>query len=234
RQQVIERLQSADLPPGVEPQLAPLSTAIGEIMRYRVLGDGYTPRELRTIEEWTIERQLKMSPGVADIVSMGGAIKTYEVNPDLARMKYHAVPLQQLLAALGRGNANVGGSKVDQGAQQYLIRGIGLLRSQADIENIVVASHDGTPVLVKDVGAVTVGSVPREGVVGQDDDDDVVTGIVVMRKGENPSEVLEAVKNRIALLNKSMLPPGVRVVPFYDRTWLIDTTLTTVFKNLAE
>jgi cobalt-zinc-cadmium resistance protein CzcA len=234
RQQVIERLQSADLPPGVEPQLAPLSTAIGEIMRYRVLGDGYTPRELRTIEEWTIERQLKMSPGVADIVSMGGVIKTYEVNPDLARMKYHAVTLQQLLVALGRGNANVGGSKVDQGAQQYLIRGIGLLRSQADIESIVVASHDGTPVLVKDIGAVAVGSVPREGVVGQDDDDDVVTGIVVMRKGENPSEVLEAVKNKIALLNRSMLPPGVRVVPFYDRTWLIDTTLTTVFRNLAE
>jgi cobalt-zinc-cadmium resistance protein CzcA len=234
RQQVAERLQSADLPPGVTPQLAPLSTAIGEIMRFRVRGDGYTSRELRTIEEWTVERQLKMAAGVADIVSMGGVIKTYEVNPDLPRLKYCNVTLQQLQQALGRGNANVGGSKTTQGSQQYLIRGIGLLRSIADIENVVITAHNGTPVLVKDVATVVTGEVPREGVVGQDDDNDVVVGIVVMRKGENPSEVLTAVKQKIALLNQSMLPPGVHIVPFYDRTWLIDTTLGTVFKNLAE
>jgi cobalt-zinc-cadmium resistance protein CzcA len=233
RQQVGERLRSADLPPGVTAEIAPLSTAIGEILRYRVVGAGYSPRELRTFEDWTVERQLRLVPGVADIVGMGGSIKSYEVAPDLGRMQARGVTLQQLAAALGRGNANVGGGKVDQGAQQYLIRGLGMLRSTADIENVVVAAHEGTTVLVKDVASVAIGSVPREGVVGQDDDDDAVIGIVVMRKGENPSEVLAGVKARIELLNTSLLPAGVRVVPFYDRSWLIETTLGTVFENLA-
>src|SRR5438477_7182545 len=169
RQQVLERLQMADLPAGVQPQLAPLSTAIGEIFRFRVRGDSYSSRELRTIEDWVVERQLRMLPGVADIVSIGGLIKTYEVNPSLARMKYYNIPLQQLLTALGRGNANVGGSKVEQGAQQYLIRGIGLLRSKDDIGQIVVTSRNGTPILVKDLAEVTIGAMAREGVVGQDD-----------------------------------------------------------------
>src|SRR6266581_3957607 len=234
RQQVLERLQGAELPPGVQPQLAPLSTAIGEIFRYRVQDDSLSARELRTIEDWTVERQLKMVPGVADVVSLGGLIKQYEVNPSLARMKYYNLTLQQLFTALGRGNANAGGSYVEQGGQQYLIRGIGLLRSQEDIGNIVVASHAGTPVLVKDLADVTIGAVPRQGIVGQDDNDDIVSGIVLMRKGENPSQVLTALKARVALLNRSILPTGVRIVPYYDRTWLIDTTLKTVFKNLLE
>ncbi len=234
RQQVLERLQSAELPAGVQPQLGPLSTAIGEIFRFRLKGDGKTSRELRTMQDWVVERQLRMVPGVADIVTLGGLIKTYEVNPDLAKLRYHDLTLAQLTAALGRGNANVGGSKVEQGVQQYLIRGIGLLRSADDIGQIVVASHNGTPVLVKDVAAVTIGSVPREGVVGQDDDDDIVSGIVLMRKGENPSDVLIGVKAKVAQLNASVLPKGVQIVPYYDRTWLIDTTLHTVFHNLLE
>jgi cobalt-zinc-cadmium resistance protein CzcA len=234
RQQVLERLQGAELPPGVQPQLAPLSTAIGEIFRYRVKDDSLSARELRTIENWTVERQLKMVPGVADVVSLGGLIKQYEVNPGLARMKYYNLTLQQLFTALGRGNANAGGSYVEQGGQQYLIRGIGLLRSQEDIGNIVVASHAGTPVLVKDLADVTIGAVPRQGIVGQDDNDDIVSGIVLMRKGENPSQVLTAVKARVALLNRSILPKGVLIIPYYDRTWLIETTLKTVFKNLLE
>ena len=234
RQQVAERLQQADLPPGVQPQLGPLSTAIGEIYRFRLKGDGYSSRDLRTLEDWVVERQLRMVPGVADITSMGGLIKTYEINPDLARLKYFAVTLQQLFNAVGRGNSNVGGSKLERGGQQYFIRGLGLLRSVDDIGNIVLASHNGTPVLVKDVATVTVSSLPREGIVGQDADPDIVNGIVLMRKGENPSDVLRAVKERVALLNRSILPKGVQVVPYYDRTWLIDTTLHTVFHNLAE
>jgi len=162
-------------------------------------------------------------------VSLGGLIKQYEVNPSLARMKYYNLTLQQLFTALGRGNANAGGSYVEQGGQQYLIRGIGLLRSQEDIGNIVVASHAGTPVLVKDLADVTIGAVPRQGIVGQDDNDDIVSGIVLMRKGENPSQVLTAVKARVALLNRSILPKGVQIIPYYDRTWLIETTLKTVF-----
>jgi len=135
---------------------------------------------------------------------------------------------------LSRGNANVGGSKVEQGPQQYLIRGLGLLRSPDDIGNIVLVSRNGVPVHVRDVAEVKIGNIPREGIVGQDNEDDVVTGIVLMRKGENPSEVLKALKARIDLLNRSILPKGVRIVSFYDRAWLINTTLHTVFKNLAE
>jgi heavy metal efflux system protein len=234
RQQVVERLQTADLPPGIQPQIAPLSTAIGEIYRYRLKGDGVNSRDLRTLEDWVVERNLRMVPGVADIVGMGGAIKTFEVNPDLARLRDYGLSLQQLYTALSRGNANVGGSKVEQGPQQYLIRGLGLLRSPDDIGNVVLASRSGVPVHVRDVANVRISNVPREGIVGQDDCDDVVTGIVLMRKGENPSEVLKGVKAKIELLNHSILPGGVQIVPFYDRTWLINTTLHTVFKNLAE
>ena len=234
RQQVLERLTTADLPPGVQAELEPLSTAIGEIYRYRLVGPGRDSRELRTLEDWVVERNLRAVPGVADIVALGGLIKTYEVNPDLARLRDYGIPLQQLYTALSRGNANVGGSKVTQGPQQYLIRGVGLLRSPDEIRNIVVAARNGVPVLVRDLAQVTVGNVPIEGIVGQDRDDDAVTGIVIMRKGENPSEVLTALKARVALLNDSILPRGVRLEPFYDRTWLIETTLHTVFHNLAE
>ncbi len=234
RQQVLERLQDADLPPGVTPQLAPLSTPIGEIFRYRLKGDSYSSRELRTMEDWVVERQLKMVPGVADITAFGGLVKQYEVNPSQGKMRLYNISLPQLFAALGRGNANAGGSYVNEGSQQYLIRGIGLLRSQEDIGNIVLSAHNGTPVRVKDIAEVTISAVPRQGVVGQDDNDDVVTGILLMRKGENPSAVLASVKERVALLNHSILPKGVQIVPFYDRTWLINTTLTTVFRNLLE
>ena len=234
RQRVMERLTGVDLPPGVTPQLGPLSTPIGELFRYRLKGEGRTTSELRTLEDWVVERNLRMVDGVADVVTMGGLIKQYEVNPDLARMRGYNLTLQQLFTALGRGNANAGGSYVEQGSQQYLIRGIGLLRSADDIGNIVVASRNGTPVLVKDIAQISVSGVPRQGIVGQDGDDDIVTGIVLMRKGENPSLMLGKVKERIALLNKSILPKGVQIVPYYDRTWLIGTTLKTVFKNLAE
>lgn len=234
RQQTLERLATADLPQGIQPQLAPLSTAIGEIYRYTIKGPGYTSRDLRTLEDWVVERNLRSVPGIADVVPYGGLIKTYEVNPNLARMRYYGLTLQQLYTALGRGNANVGGSKVTQGSQQYLIRGVGLLRSSDEIKEIVIAAHSGTPVLVKDIADVSLGNVPVEGILGQDDADDVVSGIVLMRKGENPSAVLDALKARIALLNASILPKGVKIVSYYDRTWLINTTLHTVFKNLAE
>jgi heavy metal efflux system protein len=234
RQQALERLTTADLPTGVQPQLAPLSTAIGEIYRYRIKGDHYDTRELRTLEDWVVERNLRTVPGIADVVPYGGRIKTYEVNPNPARMRYYGISLQQLYTALGRGNANVGGSKVTQGSQQYLIRGLGLLKSPEEIKSIVITAHNGTPVLVKDIADVSIGNVTVEGITGQDDADDVVTGIVVMRKGENPSNVLSALKAKIELLNGSILPKGVTIESYYDRTWLIDTTLHTVFKNLAE
>ena len=234
RQQVGERLAGTDLPPNVQAQIAPNATPVGEIMRYRLKGDGLSTTELRSIEDWTVERALRQVPGVADVVAMGGAIKQYEVQPNLDALRAYKVTFQNLLDALGRGNANAGGSYVAQGAQQFTIRGIGLLRSSEDIGRIVVAAHNGTPVLIRDVAQVKVGAVPRLGVVGQDQDDDVVTGIVVMRKGENPREVLQGVKQKIAELNARGLPSGVQIVPFYDRTWLMDKTLSTVFHNLVE
>ena len=233
RQQTLERLAAIDVPPGVQPQLQPLSTAIGEIFRYRLKGDGYTTRELRALEDWVVERNLRGVPGVADVVTFGGVVKTYEVNPDLARMRYYGISLTQLYTALGRGNANVGGSKVTQGSQQYLIRGVGMLKSADEIKDIVITAHNGTPVLVKDIAEVILGNLPVEGIMGQDKEDDIVSGVVDMHKGDNPSEVLKALKIKIEILNSSILPKGVKIVPYYDRAWLIGTTLHTVFENLA-
>ena len=234
RQQVGERLRSVPLPPGAEPDIAPLSTAIGEIYRYRLKSDTHDARGLRTLQDWVVERTLKRVAGVADVVPMGGLIKQYEVQPDMARLRAYKLTMQQLFGALERGNSNAGGGYVEQGGQQYTIRGIGLLREAADIENIVLAERGGTPILVRDVARVVVGNVPPQGVVGQDRDDDVVTGVVLMRKGENPSKVLKGVKERVDELNRGGLPKGVSIVPFYDRTWLIGKTLNTVFRNLLE
>ena len=234
RAQVSERLRGIDLPPGVEPNIAPNATPVGEIMRYRVRGDGQSTTDLRTIEDWTVERALRQVPGVADVVALGGFIKQYEVQPDLEKLRAYKLTFQNLLDALGRGNSNAGGSYVGQGVQQFAIRGIGLLQSPDDIGRIVVSAKGSTPVLIRDIANVTIGAVPRLGTVGQDDDDDVVTGIVVMRKGENPSVVLKGVKQKIAELNVRGLPRGVQIVPYYDRTWLMGKTLSTVFKNLVE
>ena len=234
RQQVNERLSSVDLPMGAQVNVAPNATPVGEVMRYRLRGDGQTSTELRSIEDWVVERGLRTVPGVADVVAMGGFIKQYEVQPDLDKLRAYKLSMQNLLDALGRGNSNAGGSYVAQGAQQFAIRGIGLLRAEEDIGKIVVTARNGTPILIRDIAQIKIGAIPRLGVVGQDDDDDVVTGIVIMRKGENPSLVLKGVKDKIAELNTKGMPKGVQIVPFYDRTWLMAKTLTTVFKNLVE
>ena len=234
RQQVNERLRSVSLPPGVEANIAPNATPVGEVLRYRLRGDGLSTTELRTLQDWVVERALRQVPGIADVVTMGGYIKQYEVQPDLDRLRVYGLSFQQLLDALERGNSNVGGSYVAQGVQQYAIRGIGLLRSADDIGSIVVATRNGTPILIRDVARVQIGAVPRLGTVGQDGDDDIVTGMVVMRKGENASEVLKGVKAKVAELNARGLPPGVQIEPYYDRSWLMDKTLSTVFRNLVE
>ncbi len=234
RQQVNEQLNGLDVPPGAQVNVAPNATPVGEVMRYRVRGDGQTTTDLRSLQDWVIERGLRQVPGVADVVGMGGFIKQYEVQPDLDKLRAYKLTFQNLLDALGRSNANAGGSYVAQGAQQFAIRGIGLLQSADDIGRIVVATRNSTPILIRDIADVKIGAVPRLGLVGQDLDDDVVTGIVIMRKGENPSVVLKGVKEKIAQFNVRGLPKGVHIVPYYDRTWLMGKTLTTVFKNLVE
>lgn len=238
RQRVNERLQGVALPDGVEVRIQPPQTAIGEIFRFRLRGDDYPTQQLRELQDWVVERQLRKVPGVADLVTMGGSIKQYEVNPDMSRLRDYGLSLGQLFAALSRANANAGGGAVTHGSQQYLIRSIGELRSSADVGNVMVSVNKGVPVLVRDVADVRVGGAPVQGLVGQTmkdrNDDDIVNGIIVMRKGENPSAVLAGIKDKIAEINRSYLPRGVQIVPYYDRSWLIDRTLRTVFGNLLE
>ena len=238
RQLVEERLRGLDLPPGVEPELAPPATATGEIFRYRLEGPGLKASELRAIQDWSVARQLKQVAGIADVVSLGGPIREYEVQPNLARLRDYKITLGQLFSALERANANAGGGSVAQGRQQFLIRSIGLLRSSAEIGQIVVAERNGTPLLVRDLAEVVESRVPPQGIVGysdaQGDQDDVVSGIVLLRKDENPSQVLDALKDKVDAINASGLPPGVKMIPYYDRSWLIGKTLKTVFTNLLE
>lgn len=235
RQQVFERLRGIDLPEGVEPDVAPLATSIGEIYRYRVQGDHLNSRQLREIEEWVVEKALKKVPGVANVVSMGGALKQYEVNPDLAKMRDAKITLAQLFSALTRANANAGGGAISQGRQQFLVRSLGTFTTSADIDRVVVGDNGkGVPILVRDIAEVKEASAPVQGLVGQDDTDDIVNGLVLMRKGENPSELLKGIKQTISELNDHGLPPGVQLRPYYDRSWLIDKTLHTVFGNLIE
>ncbi len=238
RQRVNERLQEINLPDGVDVHIQPPQTAIGEIFRFRLRGDDYSTQYLREIQDWVVEKHLRRVPGVADLVTMGGSIKQYEVNPDMNRLRDYGLTLGQLFTALQRANANAGGGAVSHGTQQYLIRSIGELRSSADIGSVMVSVRKGVPILVRDVAEVRVGGAPVQGLVGQSTrdrvDDDIVNGIVVMRKGENPSLVLAALKEKIAEINKTYLPRGVEIVPYYDRSWLIDRTLRTVFGNLTE
>lgn len=235
RQLVFERLRGIDLPAGVEPDVAPLSTSIGEIYRYRVKGDHLNSRQLREIEEWVVEKALKKVPGVADVVSMGGALKQYEVNPDLAKMRDAKITLAQLFSSLTRANANAGGGAVSQGPQQFLVRSLGTFRTSADIDRVVVGDNGkGVPILIRDVAVVKEANAPVQGLVGQDNTDDIVNGLVLMRKGENPSELLKGIKQTISDLNDHGLPPGVELKPYYDRSWLIEKTLHTVFGNLIE
>src|SRR5258706_4085027 len=234
RQPVVERLRGVDVPPGVQPDIAPLATAIGEIFRFRLRGDHLSPQELRTLQDWVVEKQLRLVPGVADVVTMGGTMKQYEVNPDLAKMRDYKVTLAQLFTALSRATGNAAGGGVPQGRQEFLVRSLGSFRSSADIGQVVVAENKGTPLLVKDLADVRVGSAPPQGLAGQDEADDIVNGIVIVRKGENPSRVLEGLKEKIAYVNAQILPKGVEIVPYYDRSWLIARTLRTVFTNLTE
>ena len=238
RQLIQERLRGLDLPAGVEPELAPPATATGEIFRYRLEAPGLKASEIRAIQDWTVARHIKQVPGIADVVSLGGPIRQYEVRPNLNKLRDYKLTIGQLFNALQRANANAGGGSVAQGRQQFLIRSLGLLHSSADIGQVVIAENKGTPILVRDVAEVVESRVPEQGIVGVSDalgdQDDVVSGIVLLRKDENPSMVLDALKAKVDTLNDSVLPAGVKLIPFYDRSWLISKTLKTVFMNLLE
>src|SRR5437667_1104933 len=217
RQQVSERLAQVDVPEGVKPTLGPLSTPTGEIYRYTLVGDGYTPMQLRELEDWVMERHLKQVPGVADVVSFGGFVKQFQVQVDAQELQGRGVTLRQVFEALARSNANAGGNYIEHGEEQYVVRGLGTLHDASDIEEVVVAARSGTPIRIRDVARVTVGAAPRRGVVTRDLEPEAIEGIVLMRRGSNPSIVLAALHTKLAQLNGGILPPGMRVETFYDR-----------------
>ncbi len=233
-QQVLNRLsQLPPLPGGVQPQISPESP-IGEIYRYRVVGPpGYSVTDLKTLQDWVLERRFKAVPGVIDVNGWGGKTKTYEVAVDLARLTANGLTLAQVLQALGNSNVNVGGQTVNIGAQAAVVRGVGMIHSLDDIRATLIASNKGAPVLVRDVASVTPGHQPRLGIAGQDGDDDVVEGIVLMRRGEQSMPTIERVKAEVDKINaSSVLPPGVRIERIYDRSDLIHLTTHTVLHNM--
>ena len=234
RQQVNNQLRTVSLPEGVDPDVQPPYGPTGEIFRFTLQSPSRDSRELLTLHNWVIDRQLRSVSGVADVVAFGGREKSYEIRVNPTQLaKYDITPLE-VYQAVTRSNINVGGDVIERNGQAYVVRGIGLLTSIQDIENLIVEDLDGNPVLVKNVAEVAESNLPRVGQVGLNDDDDVVEGIVVMRKNENPSEILTRVKDKIEELNTRILPSDVKMVTFYDRDNLISFCTKTVLHNLTE
>ncbi len=246
RAQVNALLQSVTLPENIQPQVQPPTGPTGEIFRYTLKSSIRDDRELKTMQDWVIDRQLRSVPGVGDIVSFGGRVKTYEIAVDPGKLTNLGITPLDVFNAVGKSNVNIGGDFIVRNNQAYVVRGIGLLNDINEIKNIIVTTNNDIPVLVKDVADVQVSNLPRLGRVGRTDpidsaghrklvdQDDVVEAIVIMRKGENPTEVVQAVKKKIDKLNSSVLPQDTRIVPYYDREDLIHYATHTVLHNLVE
>ncbi|MET6997382.1 efflux RND transporter permease subunit [Chitinophaga defluvii] len=234
RQSVNNMLRNITLPESVEPDVQPPYGPTGEVFRYWLKSDHRDSRDLLTYQNWVIDRQMRSVPGVADVVAFGGQQKIYEITADPIKLaKYNITPLE-LYEATSKSNVNVGGDVIEKNGQAYVVRGIGLLNNTGDIENIIVEHVDGTPILVKNVATVREASAPRVGQVGLDNNDDIVEGIVVMRKGENPHEVLTRIKDKVNELNEKVLPADIKMETFYDRDKLMDYCTHTVMHNLVE
>ncbi|QRR00390.1 efflux RND transporter permease subunit [Dyadobacter sandarakinus] len=241
RQQVTERLASAELPEGVAPELAPLSTAVGEILRYVVEAPpSYSPTQLRDLQDWVIKPALLQVPGIADVTTFGGPLKQYHIITSPEKLVKYKLSLQDVLNAIQVNNQNTGGNIISRGGQGFAIRGLGAIKNEHDIQNIVLKSDNGVPVFVRDVATVEITPPPPSGVMGYtitQDHTDVtggVEGIILLRRYENPSEVLKVLKEKMADLQASELPEGVHLRPLYDRSFLIDHSLETVAHTLFE
>ena len=247
RQQVMNLLQNATLPPNVQPSVQPPTGPTGEIFRYTLESKVRDVRELKTIQDWVVDRQLRSVPGVGDITSFGGKTKTYEIQVDPGKLTSLGITPLDVFNAVQKTNINIGGDMIVENNQAFVVRGIGLLNDINEISNIVINNTNGVPVLVKDVARVTISNVPRLGWVARSNDmtdsagkhyvidaPDVVEAIIVMRKGENPSDVVEAVKAKVEKLNNTILPRDVKIVPYYDRSDLTEYATHTVTHNLAE
>jgi heavy metal efflux system protein len=234
RQQVLERLHNADIPADTKPQLGPLSTGVGEILRYVIDAKNLSLVEQRALQDWVIEPKIRTMQGVADVVSYGGGVKEYKVAAKPDRLKNFNISLQQLFDAIAANNNNTGGGYIEHGDEALVVRGIGLLKSVDEIGEIVVNTNDGVPIRIKDVADISVGPQPRTGMVAMNQRDDIVEGIVLLIKGRDAVEVLSGVKQRISDLNDFGLPPGVQIRPIYDRTELVGHTIHTVEHNMLE
>ena len=236
RQVVFERLSDAQLPTGVTPSMAPLFSPSGLVYRYVIESPDRTPMELHTYEDWIIERAYRSVPGVADDSGFGGPTMQYHVLLDPVKLYNYHLPVVQVLNALTANNANTGGGFYTQGGQFYYVRGLGLVRTTDDVGEIVVGSSNGVPIRVKDIGHVEIGHAPRLGIFGFQDksknDNDAVEGVILMRRGEQTQNVLAGVEKKTEELNRSLLPPDVKVRPYYDRSDLVRVTTDTVEGNL--
>jgi cobalt-zinc-cadmium resistance protein CzcA len=234
RVQVNNHMDDADLPAGVNPGIQPSAGPTGEIFRYTLKSDTKSIRELKTLQDWVIERELLSVSGVADVVSFGGEVKTYQITVDPQKSIQYSVTAKEVFDAVSKSNINVGGDVITQAGQAYVVRGIGVLNNIDEIKNVIVDHINGTPVYVKTISDVTESALPRLGQVGRDNDPDVVEGIVVMRKGENPGEVLTRLKEKIADINDNILPADVKISTFYDRENLVNYAIHTVMHNMLE
>ncbi|CAG4997925.1 Cobalt-zinc-cadmium resistance protein CzcA [Dyadobacter sp. CECT 9275] len=241
RQQVTERLASAELPDGVAPELAPLSTAVGEILRYVVEAPStYSPTQLRDLQDWVIKPALLQVPGIADVTTFGGPLKQFHILTSPEKLVKYGLSLQNVMDAINVNNQNTGGNVISRGGQGFAIRGLGAIKNEQDIQNIVLKSENGVPVFVRDVATVEITPPPPSGVMGYTinkekvDVSSGVEGIILLRRYENPSEVLKALKEKMADLQASELPDGVQLRPLYDRSFLIDHSLETVAHTLFE
>src|SRR5229473_2958845 len=234
RTRVLERLNlvTKQIPAGVVPTLGPDATGVGHVFWYTIEGGGLSLRDLRTLQDWYVRYQLNSVPGVAEVASVGGDVQQYQVDIDPNRLRSYAVPLSTVVRAVMASNSNVGGNVVSANGSWSIVRGLGLIENLDDIRNIVVASHNGTPVYVKDVGTVQVGNGFRTAALVKDTAEGV-GGVVVARTGENTKQVIDRVKQKILELQPG-LPPGVRIVPFYDRSELIEATVDTLRHALIE
>ena len=234
-------MRDADLPDGVEPELAPIWTPVGEIYRYIITGpSNYSVMDLRTLQDWVVTPKLLQTPGIADVVNFGGLVKQFHVVIDPNALAKYGISLQQIANAIQSNNVNTGGNILPLGGQGLVVRGIGRITSEDDIKNIVVASNNSVPVFIKDVASVEIGALPPTGVLGYTnlsqgkDLDQSIQGLILMRRGENPSEILERIKDKIKEINETSLPPGVALLTTYDRTDLVENTLHTVSHTLFE
>src|SRR5690554_4709088 len=233
QQYASNRMQGIELPDGADAEIEPPYGATGEIFRYVIKSDRPI-KELTAIQDWVIERELVSVPGVADVVSFGGEEKIYEIKINPTELENYGLSPLEVFEAVSKSNINVGGDVIERGSQAYVVRGVGLLESVADIENILIEVRGSTPILVKHVAQVEISAKPRLGQVGLQDEDDLVQGIVVMLRGENPNEVIPRLKEKIDELNNTILPKDVKIEPFIDRTELVNATVNTVAKNIIE